>query len=276
MSQSKQTSIPLTIRLVQQALQQTGVCTLPIQGQSMEPTLRPGDIVRVRHCPIEELQIGDIVAFISLGQVWVHRIIARVNGCWVTAGDNSPVIDEKPLTTDNYLGRVSFVDQQGEVSVGLEKQICTAFSHFPKAQFHLKMSLVAPHASDLQPALAICHHLGVEAQGYVPSDINRLREYVAQCRMKGEKLVGVSAQARADASHLVELYARHPYLHVIMGATYGPPEVEGFLLPWTHVEQLVRLHPIGMPELQLPLEVAYLLGLLAGSHPSFGPVASDT
>ena len=231
----------------------------------MEPTLHRGDRVRVIRRPLEELHIGDIVAFTGFGQVLAHRVVARVNDYWVTCGDNNPIIDEEHLTASNYLGYVSLPETWAGNSTGLESQIPNSFLNSSETQFRLKVSLVAPRVSDLHEALVICHCLGIEAYGCTQSDADKLREHVIQSHTQRCGVIGISAQARTGANRLVEMYATYPHLHIIMGATYGPPEAEGFLLPWTQVQQLVRLQPIGMPALQLHVEVAYLLGILAGS-----------
>lgn len=63
-----------------------------IFGESMEPTVREGDLVLLRRH--ERYAVGDIIAYVDpvLGQVF-HRVIGRDGATYVTQGDNRPNVD---------------------------------------------------------------------------------------------------------------------------------------------------------------------------------------
>ena len=73
-------------------------------GQSMEPTLRAGDLVLVR--PQDEYRVGDVAAYQSesLGTVVLHRIIGRDGERYVFQGDNNSWIDEERPTEEQIVG----------------------------------------------------------------------------------------------------------------------------------------------------------------------------
>ena len=66
--------------------------TLPVQGDSMWPLIRPGDHVEIQLVDPEALGRGDILAFWNDGKLTVHRLIrkSRVDGSWqfCQRGDN--------------------------------------------------------------------------------------------------------------------------------------------------------------------------------------------
>jgi signal peptidase I len=74
-----------------------------IEGDSMRPTLRPGDEVVVDLEP-RKVRCGDLVALREGEQLVVHRVIERGPPV-ITRGDNSPRIDE-PLAPGQLLGLV--------------------------------------------------------------------------------------------------------------------------------------------------------------------------
>ena len=73
-------------------------------GQSMEPTLRAGDLVLVR--PQDSYRVGDVAAYRSesLGTVVLHRIIARDGDRYVFQGDNNSWVDDERPTEDQIVG----------------------------------------------------------------------------------------------------------------------------------------------------------------------------
>ncbi len=76
-----------------------------VHGRSMEPLLRPGEVVVLAHGR-EGLGIGQIVAYRVGGQVIVHRLVRRHGGGeLVLAGDSRPAADP-PVRSEAVLGRV--------------------------------------------------------------------------------------------------------------------------------------------------------------------------
>ncbi len=84
---------------------------------SMLPTIRVKDVVVTKKIPEEELEIGDIITFISpdprFGGISVtHRIIDKIydetDGIYKyrTQGDNNNIADSVPVPNANILGKV--------------------------------------------------------------------------------------------------------------------------------------------------------------------------
>ena len=75
-----------------------------INGNSMEPLYRRGDLVIARTAP--EYQIGDIVIYRhpEIGPV-IHRIIGRTGNVWVFKGDNNDFIDPYQPTQNELIGK---------------------------------------------------------------------------------------------------------------------------------------------------------------------------
>jgi len=90
-----------------------------VSSNSMEPTLRVGDIIVVQKVPFEQLREGDIMVF-QKGSlpIIVHRVHEVIDGAdqrlIITKGDNSqtnpspdyPGLLPSPLKNTDYLGRV--------------------------------------------------------------------------------------------------------------------------------------------------------------------------
>jgi len=90
-----------------------------VSSNSMEPTLRIGDIILVNNVAFERLNEGDILVF-QKGRlpIIVHRVHEVIDGAdqrlIITKGDNSqtnpspdyPGLLPSPLNDDDYLGRV--------------------------------------------------------------------------------------------------------------------------------------------------------------------------
>lgn len=83
---------------------------------SMEPTIKPGDIVLLAPTPRTQPQLGDIAAYTarrfsgeSVG-IFTHRIIGGdpING-WVMKGDNNPSPDVQKPKAEDISGVVFFV-----------------------------------------------------------------------------------------------------------------------------------------------------------------------
>ena len=90
---------------------------LVVVSRSMEPTLRVGDLVVIRHFDPDELVVGDIIVFHNpTGQeeLIVHRIdevtVVSDDRCFLTKGDNNPQQDQRakgwpPICPDMIEGR---------------------------------------------------------------------------------------------------------------------------------------------------------------------------
>ena len=81
---------------------------VPVQGQSMQPFLQPGDTVWVMPSPVT-LRRGDVVVVQTTAGLLVHRLLraepwSRPQRLW-THGDNNRFPDP-PARAENLLGRV--------------------------------------------------------------------------------------------------------------------------------------------------------------------------
>ena len=80
---------------------------LRVHGESMLPTLWPGDLVEIANCSPEELRTGEIVLAMREGRFFLHRLVAPCtsNG-FLLRGDSMPGPD--PLFPPEALvGRIS-------------------------------------------------------------------------------------------------------------------------------------------------------------------------
>lgn len=69
-------------------------------GSSMQPTIAPGTELVVR-CT-DHFPVGDVVVYVFLDQVVVHRLIARRRGWLLTRGD-AHTIPDPPITDPEVL-----------------------------------------------------------------------------------------------------------------------------------------------------------------------------
>lgn len=92
-----------------------GYSIMTVMTGSMEPAYQVGDIIVIRKTNENELQVKDVITFISTdeelnGQPITHRIIdiTEENGQkkFETKGDNNRIADETPVTSDRILGKV--------------------------------------------------------------------------------------------------------------------------------------------------------------------------
>ena len=80
--------------LALEALRRTGRLRLRAHGESMLPTLWPGDEVEVVSCSRENVQPGEIVLARREGRVFLHRLIScEESGRFVLRGDSMAAAD---------------------------------------------------------------------------------------------------------------------------------------------------------------------------------------
>jgi len=84
-----------------------------ILSGSMEPSIRPGDLVIIRRCGIDEIKIGDIIEYNVDEYNVIHRVVdinqksGKIN--LVTKGDANESIDKIPVTNEVVVGRVEYI-----------------------------------------------------------------------------------------------------------------------------------------------------------------------
>ena len=86
-----------------------GIKTFSIVSGSMKPTINIDDIIIVKECGMEELEINDIITFNVDNELITHRIINTEyidnNLIYTTKGDNNEVTDIKKITYNQIEGK---------------------------------------------------------------------------------------------------------------------------------------------------------------------------
>lgn len=102
--------------LVADALRGRGHLRLRVRGESMLPSLWPGDVVEIEGCSPEDVCPGEIVLALREDRLFLHRLVApcTANG-FVLRGDSVPRSDAFP--PEALLGRlVSGSDERQGIS----------------------------------------------------------------------------------------------------------------------------------------------------------------
>ncbi len=91
--------------------------TFRSQGTCMYPTIRPGDILRIRSCAAREVTLGDIAVCRELGRLFSHRVVevGDCGGCHyvTTRPDRSAQDDGITTYDDDLLGVVVSIERNG-------------------------------------------------------------------------------------------------------------------------------------------------------------------
>ena len=103
--------------LVADALRRSGHLRLQVHGESMLPTLWPGDVVKIASCSLADVRLGEIVLARREGRLFLHRFVAPCTPAgFLLRGDSMPNPD--PLfPSEALLGRlVRRADEERSVS----------------------------------------------------------------------------------------------------------------------------------------------------------------
>lgn len=113
------------------ALERRGRVSLRVQGASMLPWVRPGDIANIRRVPTDAIRCGDVVLFRRENRLFVHRIIEKSGAPGAAQfrakGDAHPTCDGL-IEQQELLGRVVRIyrggrrielDAPGQIALGL-------------------------------------------------------------------------------------------------------------------------------------------------------------
>jgi len=94
------------------------VVRLRVHGESMLPTLWPGDVVEIESCSLEDIRPGEIVLARREGRLILHRLIApcTANG-FLLRGDSVPSPDAL-FPPDALLGRIARRRDEGRTVNG--------------------------------------------------------------------------------------------------------------------------------------------------------------
>jgi hypothetical protein len=100
--------------LAVQALRGSGRLRLRVRGESMLPTLWPGDIAEIAVCSLGEVGGDEILLAFREGRFFLHRFLARdENAGFITRGDSMPGPDPV-FPSDALLGRLVTVFRDGQ------------------------------------------------------------------------------------------------------------------------------------------------------------------
>ena len=92
--------------------------TLRLNGYSMFPFLKAGDIGTIKKRSIESLKIGDVIVFKSENSWIAHRLIRKEllkDGYILLAKGDAQKRADKPLSTDDYIGKLTSFNRNGTV-----------------------------------------------------------------------------------------------------------------------------------------------------------------
>ena len=100
------------VSLAVASLRISGRLYLQVHGESMLPTLWPGDKVEVAACTLEDACPGEIVLAVKEGRFFLHRFLGRVGqDSFRLRGDSMPAPDPE-FPNEALLGRV--VNREGD------------------------------------------------------------------------------------------------------------------------------------------------------------------
>ncbi len=105
-----------------------GIKTFVIVSGSMQPDLMIGDIVIVKNCDKNDINVGDIISYRSGQSVITHRIVEFIESDgqtgYITKGDNNNVKDNVVVKFEDiegkYIGKIS---KLGNVVLFLKNKI---------------------------------------------------------------------------------------------------------------------------------------------------------
>lgn len=101
-------------RLFADAVRQYGSAKVKVLGGSMLPAIRPGDLLTIESCSLQEVSIDTVVAFIRNERIFVHRVVenAKQSGSplLITRGDALDYLDD-PVGEDEFLGKITGIQR---------------------------------------------------------------------------------------------------------------------------------------------------------------------
>ncbi|MGA9558550.1 MAG: S24/S26 family peptidase, partial [Terriglobales bacterium] len=93
-------------QLAADSLRASGRLRLRVRGESMLPSLWPGDVVEIANCSAENVRPGEIVLALRDGRFYLHRFVGRFpSGGFLLRGDSMPAADPE-FASEGLLGRL--------------------------------------------------------------------------------------------------------------------------------------------------------------------------
>lgn len=78
----------------------------------MQNEIMIGDVVIIKKCTANDVNVGDIIEYQMEGYTVIHRVIEKTQRkgefYFVTKGDNNETADKKEVTEDQLIGKVIF------------------------------------------------------------------------------------------------------------------------------------------------------------------------
>ena len=138
--------------LAVEVLRGGGRLRLQVRGESMLPTLWPGDLAEIQACSLDDAAAGEIVFAIRDSRFFLHRLHARTaNMTFVTRGDSMPGPDPG-FTADAFLGKLVHVTRAGKPVSTVGRPWTRAFGLlFCHTGFARRIALRLRSARDSQP-----------------------------------------------------------------------------------------------------------------------------
>lgn len=94
-------------------LNNRNILTIKVTGNSMRPFVKSGDYVLIKRCALSQTVIGDIIAVVSLRELWkdtilsVHRLIWKKYTRFITKGDSISFLERLNIGKDvKFIGKV--------------------------------------------------------------------------------------------------------------------------------------------------------------------------
>ena len=102
--------------LVESTLESGTDVRFPVDGRSMLPFIRPGDVVQLRPLVGSEPNLGDVVAIRGMpgGGLLVHRVVRSRDGLYLLRGDNTTLANGE-YPRGEILGAVVSVERDGRL-----------------------------------------------------------------------------------------------------------------------------------------------------------------
>jgi signal peptidase len=99
--------------LAVQVVRSFGELHLRVTGSSMLPAIRPEDVLVVRRCGIEAVEVGDVVLAVRQRRLFAHRVIAH-SGAWLVTQGDGIADPDPPVSASEFLGKVTNVLRGGK------------------------------------------------------------------------------------------------------------------------------------------------------------------
>jgi len=149
--------------LLAETLRLHGRARLRVQGSSMLPSLRPGDVLRVERRRPAEVAAGTIILYSREQRLFAHRVLRKEDSggdsTLLVRGDRLPRPDP-PVLPDELLGEVTWVERGGAGFVPARRagwaaillRLASRFSELPAG---LLLRFGSPNGRRARPADAV-------------------------------------------------------------------------------------------------------------------------